>query len=731
LLGLIAWSYQLDIFGLLFSTRGVTSGASYTDVHVQYGANEVLTVIAAVAAVAVLANIFVRRLWLVGGAVVLWLATLIVAAGIIPAFVQQFQVKPNELSLETPYIQNNITATRHAFDLDKIDVKNLAVQSQVSQAQVQKDPVTIKNIRLLDDRPLKMTYNQIQSFRQYYDFPSVEVERYTINGTYQEVMLAARELDQTKLPDAAQTWVNLHLEYTHGYGVTMSPVSDVSSEGLPQLMEHDIPPQGALKIDRPEIYYGKQTPNWVIVDTKQKEFDYPKGDANVFTAYKGAGGVKLDSILKRLAFAWHFGDLNILISSQVTPQSLLLYNRNIQTRVQDVAPFLSYDRDPYMVVSGGKLYWIQDAYTTTDMYPYSQPAPGNQYNYIRNSVKIVINAYDGSVSYYVADPTDPLIQTYEKIYPAMFHPLSQMPAGLRAHIRYPEDMFLAQMEMYSTYHMTDPQTFYNREDVWALPEVRYSQTSGEASSAQPIQPYYVLMRLPDETKDEFLLLLPFTPSTKSNMISWLVARSDGSDYGKLLSYKLPKDENIYGPAQIQSRIDQNPTISQQLSLWNQQGSHVLHGNLLVIPVGRSFLYVEPLYLQSQSGSALPELKRVIVADGNNIAMATTLQAALNDIFSGAAAAPPPPLVVNANAGKASPSASASPSPTASAKPRSSSAASPLPNVPPQVAALSKDANDHYTKAQDALKSGDFGTYGKEMKQVQQDLQQLNQLAGNK
>ncbi|HLQ34923.1 MAG TPA: UPF0182 family protein, partial [Chloroflexota bacterium] len=686
-------------------------------------------------AILLLANTIVRTLRLAAGAVALWLVALIVAGGIIPAFVQQFQVKPNELNLERSYIQNNIQATRLAFNLDNIDAQNFNVQDQVSQDEVLQARTTIKNIRLLDYRPLQTTYNQIQSIRQYYDFPTIAVDRYVINGEYQQVMLGPRELDTTRLTAAAQTWVNLHLQYTHGYGVAMSPVAEVTAEGLPTLIERDIPPQGPLKIDRPEIYYGTQTRNWVIVDTKQTEFDYPQGDQNVFATYQGSRGVALDSFLKRAAFAWKFGDLNILITNTLQPESKILFNRRIQQRLQTIAPFLTYDHDPYVVVDGGKLYWIQDAYTTTDKYPYSQSIEG--FNYIRNSVKIVIDAYDGTTTYYVADPSDPLVQTYERIFPALFRPLDQMPAGLRAHVRYPQDMFLAQTEMYRTYHMTDAQVFYNREDLWSLPQERFAQTAvvGQARSLQNIEPYYVLMRLPGETRDEFLLLLPFTPANKPNMISWLVARSDGSDYGKLLVYKLPKDKLIYGPLQIESRIDQDTAISSQLSLWNQQGSQVLRGNLLVIPVGGGFLYVEPLYLQA-STNALPELKRVIVADGNKIAMTETLQDSLKQIFAGTPTTPggvvstlPPPSAIQPSAG-ASAAPSAAPAPSTrppSAAPATSAA--PLPNVPPEIASLSRDANDHYNRAQDALKVGDFTTYGQEIKQVQADLQRLAQLSG--
>ncbi len=738
LFALLAWNYQLDIYGLLFSHRGVTAGASYTDVHAQFGAYQILIFVTGLAAVGLIVNVFVRRLWLMVAPVVLWLLALIVAGGIIPAFIQQFQVKPNELNLEKPYIANNIEATRHAFNLDNVAVQDFDVQDQVTQDQVAKDQATIQNIRLLDYRPLQTTYNQIQSIRQYYNFPDIEVDRYTIDGKYQQMMLGGRELDTTRLPAQAQTWVNLHLQYTHGYGVAMSPVAAVTSEGLPQLTEQDIPPQGSIKIDRPEIYYGAQTTNWVIVNTKQQEFDYPKGDQNVFSTYSSNSGVKLDSLVKRLAFAWRFGDLNIVITNSLTADSKILFNRLIHDRVQAIAPFLSYDSDPYLVVDGGRMYWIQDAYTTSANYPYAQSFAG--YNYIRNPVKVVVDAYDGSATYYIADPTDPLIQTYAKIFPTLFKPINAMPAGLRSHVRYPEDMFLAQMDMYRTYHMTDPQVFYNREDLWALPQERFAQTAAngtDQAAAQTIQPYYVLMRLPGESTNEFLLLLPFTPAGKSNMISWIVARSDGADYGKLLGYRLPKDKQIYGPLQIESQIDQDPIISGQLSLWNQQGSHVLRGNLLVIPVGQSFLYVEPLYLQAQS-NPLPQLKRVVVANGNRIAMAETLDLALQQVFAGAATTPAgvvstlPPATVQPSsaasaAGAPSPSSSAAPVGTPAVVPGPS--LQPLPNVPPEIANLTRDANEHYVKAQAALRNGDFATYGQEIQQVQQDLQRLGQLSG--
>ena len=730
LLALVAWNYQLDIYGLLFSTRGVTEGASYTDVHVQYGAYRVLTIVTGLAAVALIGNLFIRKVRLLVGLVGVWLLTLILGGWAIPAFVQQFQVKPNELNLERQYIANNIEATRQAFNLDKVEVQDFNVQDQVTQQDAARDQATIKNIRLLDYRPLQTTYNQIQSIRQYYDFPDIDVDRYTLNGEYQQVILGVRELDTSRLSPQAQTWVNLHLQYTHGYGVAMSPVAQVTAEGLPVLLEQDLPPKGVLSIARPEVYYGTQTKNWVIVNTKQQEFDFPQGDQNVFSTYAGSSGVKLDNLAKRLAFAWRFADLNIVITNSLTADSKILFNRLISERLAAVAPFLTYDRDPYLVVDGGRMYWIQDAYTTTSDYPYSQATNG--FNYIRNAVKVVIDAYDGSMSFYLADASDPLILTYQKIFPELFRPIADMPSGLRAHVRYPEDMFQVQAEMYQTYHMTDPQVLYNREDLWARPLERGAQSTNTTGTAlQAIQPYYVLMRLPGETQTEFLLLLPFTPATKSNMISWLGARSDGTNYGKLLDYRLPKDKLIYGPQQIESRIDQDPTISGQLTLWNQQGSQVIRGNLLAIPVGQSFLFVEPLYLQSQS-SPLPELKRVIVANGNRIAMAETLDLALSQVFSGTATTPggvvstlPPPSEQPATTPRP-----AAPVPSVAGTPATSPAGlQPLPNVPPAITDLAREANDHSIRAQEALRTGNFTLYAQEITAVQQDLQRLAQLSG--
>ena len=463
------------------------------------------------------------------------------------------------------------------------------------------------------------------------DFSDVDVDRYNIDGKYQQVMLSARELRVDKLPVKARTWVNQHLKFTHGYGACLSPVNKQTSEGLPDLIVKDIPPitKTNLKIDRPEIYYGEETNEYVVVNTTEKEFDYPKGDKNVYASYKGKGGVRISSFLKRLAFAVKYGDIKILLTDYITTDSRIMFDRSIRARVRKIAPFLSYDRDPYIVISKGKMFWIQDAYTVSDLFPYSEPSGSgfNKFNYIRNSVKIVVDAYNGDVTYYIVDEKDPIAKTFQKIYPTLFKPLAQMPQDLKKHLRYPYDLFMIQSAKYATYHMQDPQVFYNQEDLWNFPKEIY------AGSEQMMDAYYIIMRLPEEKREEFLLMLPFTPNNKDNMIAWLAARSDMPNYGKLIVYKFPKDKLVYGPKQIEARIDQQTEISQQFTLWGQVGSRVIRGNLLAIPIEQSILYIEPIYLEASSGE-LPELKRVIAAYGKNVVMAETLDGALSGVFSG-------------------------------------------------------------------------------------------------
>ncbi len=691
----IAWSYRLDIFSLVYSSRGVVFGASYTDVHAKWVALNILTVIAILCVLLLIFNIFRRGMKLPLWGMGVWFAALIVIGSIYPAIVQKFQVEPNELARETPYIERNIAMTRTAYGLDRIQELEFPAEAAPSEGDIRNNPATINNIRLWDYRPLKDTYNQIQTIRLYYDFHDIDVDRYTVDGGYRQVLLGARELSPEKLTAKAQTWVNRHLQFTHGYGVALSPVNEVSEEGLPNLWVRDVPPVGSIEISRPEIYYGEKTSSYVLVNTKTQEFDYPRGDTNEWTRYQGEGGVKLSSFFRKLVYAWQFADINILLSGDLTPESKALYYRSIGERVSHLAPFLRLDGDPYIVIADGKLLWVQDAYTTTDSYPYSQPY-GNGFNYIRNSAKVVVDAYNGSVTFYLADPSDAVVNTYASIFPDMFIPLEQMPSSLRAHLRYPEDLFSVQAGVYQSYHMRDARVFYNKEDLWAVPSETYS------GAEQPVEPYYVIMQLPEEEGEEFLLMLPFTPTHKDNMISWLAARCDGEEYGELLIYKFPKDKLIYGPRQIEARIDQDTSISEQFTLWGQSGSQVIRGNMLVIPIGSSILYVEPVYLRAERGQ-LPELKRVVVASGSRIVMELTLDESLASIYEGLTLPQPLP-------------GGAVTIPPPAAQPPSS-----------DTARLAQEAWEHFIRADECLKEGDFAGYGEEREKLRQTLKQLAEL----
>ena len=683
---LIAWSYRLKIFALLYSQRGIIFGAGYTDVHAQWLAWRILIVIAIISGLLLLIGIIRHgRRWLFAP-IGLWVVLAIIFGSIYPAIMQRFQVEPNELARETPYIEHNIQLTRLAFGLDRIEERDIPVELAPSEQDIAQNSATINNIRLWDYRPLKDTYNQIQSIRLYYDFNDIDVDRYHIDGNYRQVLLGARELSPEKLASQAQTWVNRRLQFTHGYGVALSPTNEVTEQGLPHLWVKDVPPVGTIEIERPEIYFGEKTDNYVIVNTEVEEFDYPKGDTNVYTKHEAESGIQLDPFIRKLAFAWELGDINILISGELTPESQLLYRRNIQQRVQHIAPFLKLDSDPYMVIDDGKLFWIQDAYTVSDRFPYSQPTTEG-INYVRNSVKVVLSAYDGSVTFYLIDPEDAVVNTYAAIFPSLFTPIAEMPESLRAHLRYPLGLFQIQGSVYQTYHMQDPRVFYNKEDLWTIPVETY------ADAERNVEPYYVIMRLPGEAREEFVLMLPFTPTQKDNMITWLAARSDGDKYGKLIAYNFPKDKLIFGPRQIEARIDQDPVISSQLTLWGQKGSQVIRGNLLVIPIEQSILYVEPVYLKAERGQ-LPELKRVIVANVDRIAMEPTLAQSLNAIYAGLPAQELPAT----------------------------------PGMPAELAELAKLAQEHYTKAQDYLKEGDWAGWGEELQKMEEVLGQLVELA---
>jgi len=625
LLLLMAWGHWLAVYDLVYSPRGAAFGASYADIFARLPALRLQAVVALVGAGLVGAAAFRRGYRLAIAGAGLWIGAGILAVGVYPALVDRFVVQPQELERERPYIERTIRLTRQAYALDRIAEAPIAGEEMVTAADMAQTPGTVANIRLWDSGPLLTTYNQIQSIRLYYDFVDVDADRYTIDGRYRQVMLAARELSPEKLPAQAQTWVNRRLQFTHGYGVAMSPVNELTPEGLPTLLLQDVPPKGKLRMDRPEVYYGEKSPGYVIVRTRASEFNYPKGEENVYTTYQGTTGVRLGSPIRRLLFAWRFRDVNILLSKDITPESVILYHRAITERVGRLAPFLRLDSDPYVVVADGRLYWILDAYTHTDRYPYSQPTREG-FNYIRNSVKAVVDAYHGTVALYVAEPADPMIQTYARIFPGLFQPLDGLPASLRPHLRYPQDIFSTQAEMYRTFHMQDPRVFYNREDMWSLPQ--------EISIDKPVEmtPYYVIMRLPGVATEEYVLIMPFTPPGKQNMITWLAARSDGEHYGKLLAFRYPKDKLVFGPMQIEARINQDPRISEQFSLWNQGGNRVIRGNMIVIPIGGSNLYVEPIYLQAEQGR-LPEMKRVVLASGNRVAMEPTVTAALRALLA--------------------------------------------------------------------------------------------------
>ena len=533
---------------------------------------------------------------------------------------------PNELERERPYIERNIEWTRLAFDLDRVTVESYPVREQLQASDLLDNPETVNNIRLWDPRPLLDVYNQIQHLRLYYSFSDVDVDRYTIDGDYRQVLLATREIFPDGLDAEAQNWVNRTLVYTHGYGVVVSPATVFTEEGQPEFFVKDVPPTGTLTTNQPRVYYGENTEDFVIVNTQEPEFDHPateEGAQPVYiSSYDGTGGVRLSSFLRRAAYAWEFADINVLISGQLTGESKALYRRDIRERISTVTPFLQLDQDPYMVVTDEGLFWIQDAYTFTDRFPYSKRLDEREFNYIRNSVKVVIDAYNGSLTLYVIEPggrSDPLVDVYRDIFPDLFRPFEEMPESLQSHIRYPEVLLRAQAQTYLQYHMVDPKEFFLKEDQWEVP----NEVVLEATS-QPVEPYYVIMKLPGEDLEEFVLILPFTPQDKPNLVAWMAARSDGDHYGDILAFRFPKDRLFNGPSQVEARIDNDPTISEQFTLWGQSGSIVIRGNLLVIPIGETLLYAEPIYLQAESLD-FPELKRVILVTSDQVVMEPTLE----------------------------------------------------------------------------------------------------------
>ncbi len=619
--------FWINAHKILYSTQGAVYGAGYTDIHINLLAYRISMILCIVSAIVVVVYSNKKDIRFSIISIVSVVVVYLVLSGFLPGAIQRVTVSPNELDRERPYLINEIELTRKAFGLDKIIEEDFPFEGHLSYADIQNNPETINNIRLWDWRPLEQTFNQIQAIRLYYEFFGVDIDRYYLNGNYQQVMIAARELNSKKLAREAQTWVNERLTFTHGYGSVMAPVNRVEPDGLPHLFVKDIPPISSvdLHISRPEIYYGERMENYVIVNTENREFDYPKGNENVYTHYQGTGGISISSLWHRLLFAIHFKDVNILLTGSFTPDSRIMLYRNVVDRAMRVAPFLVYDQDPYIVVSNdGKLHWIQDAYTISNHFPYSRPY-NKLFNYIRNSVKIVVDAYNGNIDFYVVEPEDPIIQVYQNIFPDLFKSINDMPEDLRQHIRYPIDLFKVQSEMYSTYHMQNPDVFYNKEDYWNIPNEIY------ATEEIILEPYYLIAKLPGFEKEEFILITPFTPTNKNNMIAWLAARNDGEEYGNMLVYKFPKDKLIYGPMQLEALIDQDSEISQQITLWSQSGSTVIRGNLLAIPIEDSVLYVEPLYLRAEKGE-IPQLRRVIVSDGINLTMDTDLDRALRKLF---------------------------------------------------------------------------------------------------
>jgi len=607
---------------LLVTQRGLVFGVGYTDFHARIPLYTVEAGLFFLAALVLVVNLFVRQARLLVGIGLFWLGLSLIAP-LYPAFVQQFTVEPNEFILEKPYIEHHITFTQRAYELDRVVESLYPATGEITPEQLADNADVLNNVRLWDYRPLKRTFGQLQEIRLYYAFEDVDVDRYALEDGLTEVALAVRELDVDELASQAQTWINRHLIFTHGYGLALSSVNGVTPEGLPKLLVHDIPPVSedpALELRRPEIYFGERTDQYVVVNAAEDEFDYPRGDTNAYTRYEGGAGVPLGGMLKRALFAVRFGSTQLLLSPALSNDSRILFHRSVVDRVKTLAPMLLYDRDPYAAVVNGRIVWLLDAYTSTENFPYAQPVDG-AINYLRNSVKVTIDAYTGEVRLYLIDKDDPIAATYARIFPDLFTDSSEIPHEIQAHWRYPEMLFLYQSYLYATYHMRDPQVFYNREDLWGIPQELVE------TEQRTMEPYYVTMRLPGSDRLEFLLMRPYVPHQKQNMVAWLYARCDGDVYGELGVFKLSKDRLVYGPLQIEGRVDQDPVISQQLSLWNQRGSRVLRGNLLVIPLAGTFLYVEPLYLEAEAGQ-LPELKRVIVAYSDQVTMASTLRAAL-------------------------------------------------------------------------------------------------------
>ncbi len=694
---------------LLYSNTGPLVGASYTDVHVTLRGIYLSAIVAVLAAVWIVVGIARDRLAASAvSAIVVYIAVSVLARGLVPAAFQKLVVSANELTREAPYLRHHIAATRKAWGLDSVEARDLSGEATLTRADVAANAATVENVRLWERELLKQTFGQLQEIRTYYDFVSVDDDRYMIDGKYRQVHLAARELNNQSLP--TRTFINERLTFTHGMGVTMAPVNQVTTEGLPVLFIKDLPPASSvsLKLTRPQIYYGELTNSHVFVGTGQREFDYPAGDTNMYTNYTGKGGVPLGSFARRVLYAWQLGSLKILLSDDIKGNARILYRRNVIERAATAMPFLNFDGDPYLVIDdAGQLKWILDAYTTSATYPYAQRT-SNGTTYMRNSVKVVIDAYDGTVDAYIAEAADPVVRTYAQIFEGIFKPLSAMPADLRRHVRYPADIFQIQSALHATYHMIEPETFYHREDQWQIPG-----SLGRQTTDNPFM-RHMIMRLPGEQTAEYIYMTPFTPRGKDNLAAWMVARMDGENYGKLSVYRFPKQSLVYGPKQIANRINQDTEISQQITLWDQRGSEVIRGELLVIPIEESLIYVQPIYLRAEGGS-IPELKRVVVAHENRVVMAETLEEGLNIVFGSGAAGRTRSAGADTGGG-----------PTAAVIPAAPATVPPSGSVPATVgnAALLREAQQYYDRAMAAQRSGNWADYGREIEQLGATLRRL-------
>ncbi|MCA1569229.1 MAG: UPF0182 family protein [Chloroflexi bacterium] len=726
LLVVIAGGYQLDIAELTYSTRGLSGNvqaALYTDVNAQLPASVILTVVALAAAGLLLLNTWFRTLWLLALAAGAWIVLSIVVGGLYPSFVQTVQVNPNELNVEREYIVDHITSTRRAFDLDAIEQRRFTGEEELTRELFAEDAATIDNLRLWDYRPLLTTFGQQQILRRYYTFSDVDIDRYQVDDEQRQIMLSARELDVERFGDS-RTWTNERLVYTHGYGITAVPVDAVTDQGTPDYLVSGIDDDPQLPLDQPRIYFGEETDTYIVTGTTTAEFDYPLdtdgsdgggGEAGAETVWSGSTGVGIGNPLARALFALRFGDFNMLISNQLTDESQVLFRRAIQERVPEIAPFLEYDDDPYLVSADDRLLWVWDAYTVSNRYPNAQPLPaGTRFggaNYVRNSVKVVVDAYDGTARFFLADPDDPIIAAYARIFPNLFEPLSAMPEQLQAHLRYPEDLFVAQNEAYRLYHLPATEngatTFYNEDDRWAIPE------DVVAGNGQPMEPYYVIMRIPGEDEAEFVLIQPMVPEDRPNMIAWVAARMDAGVYGERIAFQFPTGTSTQGPVQIEGRIGADDAISEQFTLWSSAGSRVVRGNLLVLPIGEDgLLYVEPIFLQAE-GAPFPEFVRVIMADQRRVAFAETVEEGLRQLLG--EAEPPPPEVPEPT----DPGESPAPSPSPGQSPTQSPG-----ELPADVAGLVAEAQRLYDEAQAALEAGDLGTYQERIDELEAVLESL-------